>query len=210
MTKDASVVHIFDFDWTLILENSSRLLEIEIFNLLPKSIFRFTVYFFFFSPLKIVFDKAIYWFSRFFFRSKDLRLYIFLKLHKKILKNNYNLVIANVIDRMTLNFLLIQDVEIFCIISNWFEDIIEKFLEIKWVDYKEIIASRYELSGDALTVELNSNITKLAFLKQVVWDWKFVYYTDDPREKDIILRDMNHLNSVELNLPNFSIYKIFN
>jgi len=174
-------MQILDFDGTLILENSSRILELEIMKKLPNSL-QNLLYPIFFGRMKILFNKVWGFISIVFFSNRDFRLFVFLVLTRKYFLNSKIDIYTNVSKKITFRKEILKSINNDTIIlSNGIYDLIKHILNRNGINVKVIASNidRFKISS------LNNFSYKFSILNSFK---NFYYITDDVLEAKYICK----------------------
>ena len=174
-------MQILDFDGTLILENSSRILELEIMKKLPNSL-QNLLYPIFFGGMKVFFNKVWGFISIVFFSNRDFRLFIFLVLTRKYFLNSQIDIYTTVSQKITFRPEILKTINNDTIIlSNGISDLIKHILHMHGIKVKVIASNidKFKISS------LNNFSYKFSILNSFK---NFYYITDDILEAKYICK----------------------
>jgi hypothetical protein len=174
-------MQILDFDGTIILENSSRMLELETMKKLPNSL-QNLIYPIFFGKMKVFFNKVWGFISIVFFSNRDFRLFIFLVITRKYFLNSKIDIYKTVSEKITFRPDILKTINNDTIIlSNGISDLIKYILHSHGISVKVIASNidKFKISS------LNNFSYKFSVLNSFK---NFYYITDDILEAKYICK----------------------
>jgi len=172
---------IVDFDKTIVTENSSRVLEREVFNSLKTPFRRCILYIIFFSPLKVFTNIFFYLIALLFYDRQDLRLRAFMSMCKKEFMADKDLYFKATSQKLTFNGKILKYLGEgdFVILSNGIRDIIVSFLDSRGIGCSAVESSLFS-AGKLALKNIHDKINYLAAKES------FTYLTDDPKELSLL------------------------
>ena len=167
---------IVDFDGTLIYQNSSRILEKEIYRILPLSFKKKIIYFIYFSFVSLFFDLCFIVIWRFFVNKRDVRFIVFLYLTFDFFKNNQNIVFQNCLSKISVRTDLYDKKDHLTIASLGLDTFIQYIVDYYKIPVKSIFASSL---NEKWLFQGKTYQDKIKFLATYP---SFEYVTDDLNE----------------------------
>lgn len=176
-------VCIVDFDGTLVQQNSSRVLEKEIYNFIESFLQQKVLYFLYFSSFSSFFNLCRLLLSKLFADGVDLRLKSFVFFSSFTFKKYQDEILDACVKKLTLNQDLLSEVEgSFIIASLGLNCVIHRVVNHYRLPVKEVFSS---VMDEKLSLSMKNYNAKIAFLNQYN---AFEYITDDPKEFQKIIQ----------------------